>query len=91
MFDEYRPPWAVAKALEGRVRTHLRSGWSFDIGFETHCGSVLKFPEGEYWVSAQDIEEHDIASTDSNKRTCGLCCYHWLRKAEKNRQQAEVQ
>jgi hypothetical protein len=78
---EYRPPWAAAMALQSRRRTHLRSGWAFDTGARTHCGTNLKFPDAEFWVSTQDIEEHDIASTDSDTLTCGICCYHWLRKA----------
>lgn len=81
MFDEYRPHWAAAMALQGRTLTHLRSGWAFDTGYSTQCGSTLKTPKDTFWVAASEISTHSIAGEETNTRTCTACCLYWVRQA----------
>lgn len=88
---EYRPPWAAAMTLEvpRSKRVHLRAGWSAGLGWRPWCrrnkiDAEIKEASEAHWVSAQDIRERDIASTDSQYRTCEACCFAWVRAAENN-------
>lgn len=89
---EYRPPWAAAMTLEvpRSKRTHLRAGWSAGLGFRPWCRrnksekAEIKEANEAHWVSVQDIQERDIASTDGEFVTCEPCCMAWLREYENN-------